>query len=58
MLPFELRWTTGIQERDLLEIFTEGYHIILRKYEPDACSAVRLRTCGSFGGDGVFGVSR
>jgi transcriptional pleiotropic regulator of transition state genes len=32
----ELRRTLNIKEKDGLEIFTEGDHIILRKYEP-AC---------------------
>lgn len=36
VLPIELRRTMDIQEKDGLEIFTEGEHIILRKYQP-AC---------------------
>ncbi|WP_029422055.1 AbrB/MazE/SpoVT family DNA-binding domain-containing protein [Alicyclobacillus macrosporangiidus] len=34
VLPMELRRTMNIHEKDGLEIFTEGEHIILRKYEP------------------------
>ncbi|WP_029423551.1 AbrB/MazE/SpoVT family DNA-binding domain-containing protein [Alicyclobacillus macrosporangiidus] len=34
VLPIELRRTLNIQEKDGLEIFTEGDRIILRKYEP------------------------
>ncbi|SFV07720.1 AbrB/MazE/SpoVT family DNA-binding domain-containing protein [Alicyclobacillus macrosporangiidus] len=34
VLPIELRRTLNIQEKDGLEIFTEGDQIILRKYEP------------------------
>lgn len=36
VIPKELRKTFDIEEGDALEIFTEGNHIILRKYEP-AC---------------------
>ncbi|MDF2578378.1 MAG: transcriptional regulator, AbrB family [Chlamydiales bacterium] len=36
VIPKELRRTLGIEEKGGLEIFTEGSHIILRKYEP-AC---------------------
>lgn len=36
VLPIELRRTLDIAERDELEIFMEGDHIVLRKYEP-AC---------------------
>ncbi len=34
VLPKELRDTFDIQEKDGLEIFTEGETIILRKHEP------------------------
>jgi transcriptional pleiotropic regulator of transition state genes len=34
VIPVELRRTYGIDERDALEIFTQGDQIILRKYEP------------------------
>lgn len=36
VIPIELRRTLHIGERDSLEIFVEGDHIILKKYEP-AC---------------------
>jgi len=36
VLPIELRRTLDIAEKDSLEIFVEGNHIILKKYEP-AC---------------------
>ncbi len=36
VIPIELRRTMDIAERDALEIFVEGSHIILKKYEP-AC---------------------
>lgn len=34
VLPVELRRTYGIEERDALEIFTQGDQIVLRKYQP------------------------
>lgn len=36
VFPIELRRSLGINEKDGIEIFTEGETIILRKYEP-AC---------------------
>ena len=36
VLPIELRRTLEIAERDSLEIYVEGFTIILKKYEP-AC---------------------
>lgn len=36
VIPIELRRTLGIEEKDALEIYTEGEHIILKKYQP-AC---------------------
>lgn len=34
VLPVELRRVYGIEERDALEIFTQGDQIVLRKYLP------------------------
>jgi len=34
VIPIELRRTLEIQERDALEIYVDGEHIILQKYEP------------------------
>jgi len=34
VLPIELRKTLAINERDALEIFTDGDKIVLKKYEP------------------------
>ncbi len=36
VIPIELRRTLGIEEKDSLEIYVDGEHIILKKYEP-AC---------------------
>ena len=34
VIPIELRRTLTVGEKDALEIFTEGEHIILKKYQP------------------------
>lgn len=34
VIPKELRRNLGIKEKDLVEIFTDGGDIILRKYNP------------------------
>ena len=34
VIPIELRRTLDIAERDELEIFMDGEHIVLRKFEP------------------------
>jgi transcriptional pleiotropic regulator of transition state genes len=36
VIPIELRRTLNIEEKDALEIYVDGQHIILKKYEP-AC---------------------
>ncbi|WP_317845482.1 AbrB/MazE/SpoVT family DNA-binding domain-containing protein [Schnuerera sp. xch1] len=36
VIPIELRRNLDIDEKDALEIFIDGEHIILKKYEP-AC---------------------
>lgn len=36
VIPIELRRTLDIGEKDALEIYVDGNHIILKKYEP-AC---------------------
>ncbi|AJA50017.1 AbrB family transcriptional regulator [Clostridium pasteurianum DSM 525 = ATCC 6013] len=36
VIPIELRRTLEIGEKDALEIYVEGEHIILKKYQP-AC---------------------
>jgi transcriptional pleiotropic regulator of transition state genes len=34
VIPIELRRTLNIEEKDSLEIYVDGEHIILKKYEP------------------------
>ena len=35
VIPMELRTKLGIQEKDPIEIFVDGYSIILKKYNPN-----------------------
>ncbi|MDR2656123.1 MAG: AbrB/MazE/SpoVT family DNA-binding domain-containing protein [Oscillospiraceae bacterium] len=35
VLPIELRRTMGINEKDSLEIYVDGDHVILSKYSPN-----------------------
>lgn len=43
VLPIELRRTLDIEEKDALEIYTEGDRVIMKKYEPACvfCSGIR-----------------
>lgn len=43
VIPKELRRNFGIEEKDSLEIFTEGDNIVLRKYEPVSESKIRTQ---------------
>lgn len=49
VLPIELRRVLGIQEKDKLEIYTEGDTIILHKYAPGCVF------CGNTDAKEVFG---
>lgn len=35
VIPIEIRTQFGISEKDPIEIFVDGSHILLRKYEPN-----------------------
>ncbi|UED81915.1 AbrB/MazE/SpoVT family DNA-binding domain-containing protein [Lysinibacillus sp. CD3-6] len=43
VIPKELRRNFGIEEKDSLEIFTEGDNIVLRKYEPVSEGKIRTQ---------------
>lgn len=43
VIPKEIRRNFGIEEKDFLEIFTEGGNIILRKYEPANENKIRTQ---------------
>ena len=44
VLPIELRRVLGIQEKDKLEIYTEGDTIILHKYPGKNCYGFHTRS--------------
>lgn len=50
VIPIELRRTLTIGEKDALEIFTEGEHIILKKYQPVCVLCGEARNTVSFSG--------
>ncbi len=43
VIPKEIRRNFGIEEKDSLEIFTEGSNLILRKYEPVSENKIRTQ---------------
>lgn len=53
VLPSELRKTFNIEEKDALEIYTEGDLIILKKYEPACIFCGDARDVLSFRGKNV-----
>ncbi len=48
VLPIELRRTLDIAERDSLEIFTDGNHVILKKHQPTCIFCDESRNIVSF----------
>ncbi len=53
VIPIELRRTLDIQERDALEIYVDGEHIILTKYEPSCVFCGGVEEVGTFRGKNV-----
>lgn len=51
VVPIELRRTLNINEKDALEIFTDGDRIVLKKYQPGCVQ------CGVVGAE-LFGPKR
>ncbi|MCL6593101.1 MAG: AbrB/MazE/SpoVT family DNA-binding domain-containing protein [Alicyclobacillus sp.] len=58
VLPMELRRTMGIKQKDPLEIFTEGEHIVLRKYEPGCVFCGEVEDVREFRGKMVCSACR
>jgi len=50
VIPVELRRVLTIDEKDSLEIFTEGESIILKKYAPSCILCGEYRNTASFKG--------
>ena len=51
VLPIELRRTMGIEVKDALEIYVDGDHIVLKKYEPSCvfCTVANRHAIVSMG---------
>ena len=37
VIPKEIRYNLNILEKDSVEIFTDGYKVVIQKYEPTCC---------------------
>ncbi|MGI6703874.1 MAG: AbrB/MazE/SpoVT family DNA-binding domain-containing protein [Clostridia bacterium] len=53
VIPIELRRTLNIAEKDALEIYVDGEHIILKKYEPACIFCGNARNVGSYKGKNI-----
>lgn len=53
VIPIELRRTLTIEEKDSLEIYVDGEHIILKKYEPACIFCGDARDVKSYKGKNI-----
>jgi len=53
VIPVELRRTLNIGEKDALEIYVDGEHIILKKYEPACIFCGNARDIKNFKGKNI-----
>lgn len=53
VLPIELRRTLDIREKDTLEIFVEGSHVVLKKYRPTCIFCDSARDISVFRGKNI-----
>jgi len=53
VIPIELRRTLSIGEKDALEIFVDGSHIILKKYEPACIFCGQAKDIKNFKGKNI-----
>lgn len=53
VIPIELRRTLNIEEKDSLEIYVDGEHIILKKYEPACIFCGDARDVRSYKGKNI-----
>lgn len=53
VIPIELRRTLGIAEKDSLEIYVDGEHIILKKYAPSCLFCQEARDVKTFKGKNI-----
>lgn len=53
VIPIELRRTLNIGEKDALEIYVDGAHIILKKYEPACIFCGQAKDITNFKGKNI-----
>ncbi len=53
VIPIELRRTLNIGEKDALEIYVDGSHIILKKYEPACIFCGQAKDVKNFKGKNI-----
>lgn len=53
VIPIELRRTLDIEIKDSLEIFVEGEHIILKKYNPSCIFCANARDVVNYKGKNI-----
>ncbi len=53
VIPIELRRNLDICEKDALEIYVDGNHIILKKYEPACVFCGNAKEVSSFKGKNI-----
>ncbi len=58
VIPVELKRTLNIENRDSIEIFTEGDTIILRKYEPACIFCRNAKDVSKYKGKNICSVCR
>jgi len=58
VIPVELKRTLNIENRDSIEIFTEGDTIILRKYEPACIFCRNAKDVSNYKGKNICSVCR
>ncbi|MFZ5968638.1 MAG: AbrB/MazE/SpoVT family DNA-binding domain-containing protein [Bacillota bacterium] len=53
VIPIELRRTLNIGEKDALEIYVDGPHIVLKKYEPACIFCGQAKDITNFKGKNI-----
>ena len=56
VIPIELRRTLDIAEKDALEIYVDGEHVILKKYQPACIFCGNARDVINYKGKNIWGT--
>ena len=56
VIPIELRRTLDIAEKDALEIYVDGEHVILKKYQPACIFCGNARDVINYKGKNICGT--